>query len=167
MFNTNTNTNTNTNVNVNKLSVKRDRINEPLVDKLCISNKVFTYIKDLMVFASMVGYNKGKRKPLSSDTISISLETYATDQKDAFIYLLALITNKNGVCLKDENIADSIKVFEEYCNYGLEEIQLWLDENPGDHLGIDTIADKIYTQMLINECSVKAEIKPNELEVDF
>jgi dnd system-associated protein 4 len=154
-----------------KLSVKRDRSNEPLVEKLCSDkdgNKpLFTYIKDLMVFASMVGYSKGIRKPLGSDAVSIILETYASDQKDAFIYLLALMTEKNGSCLKDENLATSIKIFEEYCNKGLEEIQLWLDENPGDHAGIDTLANKIFEQVIANEKSQQIVDNPEDIEVDF
>ena len=154
-----------------KLSVKRDRAHEPLVEKLCTDkdgNKpVFVYLKDLMVFASMVGYSKGKRSPLSGDGVSIILETYATDQKDAFIYLLALMTEKNGACLKDENLPASIKIFEEYCNAGLEEIQLWLDENPGDHAGIDTLADKIFCQAIANEKSQNIADSPEDIEVDF
>jgi dnd system-associated protein 4 len=154
-----------------KLSVKRDRSNEPLVEKLCSDkdgNKpIFTYIKDLMVFASMVGYSKGRRKPLRTDGISIILETYASDQKDAFIYLLALITEKNGSSLKDENLPASIKIFEEFCNAGLEEIQLWLDENPGDHAGIDTLTNKIFEQVILNEKSQNRVDNPEDIEVDF
>jgi len=154
-----------------KLAVKRDRTNEPLVEKLCSDkdgNKpVFTYIKDLMVFASMVGYSKGRRKPLGSDGVSIILETYASDQKDAFIYLLALMTEKNGSSLKDESLPASIKIFEEYCNAGLEEIQLWLDENPGDNAGIDTLANKIFEQVIVNEKSQKVVDNPDDIDVDF
>jgi dnd system-associated protein 4 len=154
-----------------KLAVKRDRKNEPLIDKLCTDkdgNKpVFTFIKDLMVFASMVGYSRDRRKPLGSDSVSIILETYANDQKDAFIYLLALMTEKNGVCLKDENLTNSIKIFEEYCNAGLEEIQLWLDESPGDHAGIDTLASKIFEQVIANEKSQNKADNPEDIDVDF
>ncbi len=154
-----------------KLAVKRDRIHEPLVEKLCTDKDgnaaVFSYFKDLMVFASMVGFSSGKRKPLSNDTISIILETYATDQKDSFVYLLALMTTKNGSCLKDENLPSSIKIFEEYCNAGLSEIQLWLDENPGDHVGIDTLAGKIFQQVIENERSTKATDNPDEIDVNF
>jgi dnd system-associated protein 4 len=154
-----------------KLAVKRDRKNEPLIEKLCTdkdgTKPVFTFIKDLMVFASMVGYSKNRRKPLGSDSVSIILETYASDQKDAFIYLLALMTEKNGACLKDENLANSIKIFEEYCNAGLEEIQLWLHENPGDHAGIDTLASKIFEQVIANEKSQNKVDNPEDIDPDF
>lgn len=156
-----------------KLPVRRDRKHEPLVSKLCVPSEgkkaIFRFIKDLMVFAAMVGYQKNERSPLTNDGISIILETYASDQKDAFIYLLALMTEKNGTCLKDENLLASVKIFEEYCNAGLEEIQLWLDESPGDLEGIDTLSSKIFEQVLENE---KAKTKTNEsntadIDVDF
>ena len=156
-----------------KQSIKRDRVHEPLVEKLCTDkdgNKpIFRFFKDLMVFASMVGYSKDKRKALSGDSISIILETYASrdNPQDAFIYLLALMSEKNGACLKDENLLTSIKIFEEYCNAGLEEIQLWLDENPGDHIGIDTLASKIFEQVIANEKSQNQVDNPDEIDVDF
>jgi dnd system-associated protein 4 len=154
-----------------KFSVKRDRKHEPLVDMLCSAktgNKsIFNYNKDLMVFAAMVGYSKGKRKPLSSDGISIILETYASDQKDAFIYLIILITERDGASLKDENLQSSIKIFEEYCNAGLEEIQLWLDESPGDYEGIDTLVQKIYEQVIDNERQTVVTDNPEDIEPDF
>ncbi len=154
-----------------KLLVRRDRKHEPLVDKLCNNKEgtkpVFTYIKDLMLFASMVGYSKNKRLAVGPENISIILETYASDQKDAFIYLLALITEKNGTILKDEQLPSAIKIFEEYSNAGLEEIQLWLDENPADHDAVDTIIDKIYEQAIKNT-NLKTSIdNPNDIDVNF
>ena len=154
-----------------KLAVRRDRAHEPLVDKLCTSKNgnspLFRFNKDLMVFAAMVGFSRKKRKKLATDSISIILETYASDQKDAFIYLLALITEKNGFCLKDENLPSSITIFEEYCNAGLDEIQLWFDENPGDHGGVETLAEKIYEQVIANESKFNPVDNPDDLEVDL
>lgn len=153
-----------------KLPVRRDRKHELLVSKLCVPSEgnkaIFRFIKDLMVFAAMVGYQKNKRCPLAIDGISIILETYASDQKDAFIYLLALMTEKNGTCLKDENLLLSIRIFEEYCNAGLEEIQLWLDENPGDIEGIDTLSSKIFEQVVENE-KEKSNNNTADIDVDF
>lgn len=153
------------------LPVKRDRQFEPLVEKLCTNKdgnkQVFRFIKDLMVFAAMVGYSIDKRKALVGDGVSIILDTYSTDRKDAFIYLIALITEKNGSILKDENLPKAIKIFEEYCNAGLEKIKLWLDENPKDHIGVDTLFDKIYEQVINNERNSKDEALPEELEIDL
>lgn len=151
-----------------KYPVKRERRHEPLVDKLC-SNKEgsFTYIKDLMVFAAMVGYSKNERKELKGDGIGIILETYASDEKDAFVYLLALITERNGTILRNENLNRAINIFEEYCNAGLETIQLWFDENPGDHAGTDTLFEKIYAQVIENQKSIDTSLAPEEIEVEF
>lgn len=151
-----------------KLAVKRERTHEPLVDKLCSSNSsIFAFNKDLMVFASMVGHSLNKRKPLSGDTISIILETYASDEKDSFVYLLALMEQRDGTILKDENLPDAIKVFEEYCNAGLYEISLWLDENPGDPDGIDTLIHKILEKAIENEQNGRNETLPENIDVDF
>lgn len=154
-----------------KHAVKRERIHEPLVTQLCSSkgkgSPIFTYNKDLMVFAAMVGHALGKRKTLDNDTISIILETYASDQKDAFIYLIALMEEKNATILKDNNLTSAIKVFEEYCNTGLYEIKLWLDENPGDHEGTDTLANKIFEKIIENEKQSNANISPDAIEITF
>lgn len=153
------------------LNVKRDRRHEPLEEKLCTNRDghepVFRYIKDLMVFAAMVGFSLGKRKPLESDTVPITLGTYSTDSKDAFIYLVALVTERTGTILKDENLSDAIKIFEEYCNVGLDCIKLWFDENPGDHIGVDTLSEKIYEQVIENESSGEKRSNPEDLDPGF
>jgi len=154
-----------------KLSVKRERRHEPLVDKLCSNNlssgSIFPFIKDLMVFAAMVGHSLGKRKSLSGDSISIILETYASDEKDAYIYLISLMEKRDGSILKDENLQSAIKIFEEYCNAGLYEISLWLDENPGDLEGVDTLISKILDKAIRNENFGKKDQPPENIDVDF
>ncbi|TNC82781.1 MAG: DNA phosphorothioation-associated protein 4 [Oleiphilus sp.] len=154
-----------------KLAVKRDRAYEPLID-LLVNEKnhgrsVFSYNKDLMVFAAMVGHSLSKRKPLSDDTVSIILETYATDQKDALIYLIALMEERDGIILKDENLPKAIRIFEEYCNAGLEEIKLWIDENPKDPTGVETLLEKTWERVQRNESEGNEEAMPEEVEVDF
>lgn len=128
---------------------------------------VLIVIDELGKFLEYEAYSLEKRKRLDGDGISIILDTYSTDRKDAFIYLIALIVKRNGSILKDENLLDAIKIFEEYCNAGLEEIQLWLDENPKDHIGIDTLFNKVYDQVIKNESSNKNETLPEELDVGF
>lgn len=154
-----------------KLGVKRERSHEPLVEKLCSSREsgkaIFTFIKDLMIFAAMVGRSLNKRTALSGDSVSIVLETYASDQKDAFVYLVALMENKDATVLKDDNLTQAIRIFEEYCNAGLYEIKLWLDENPGDPEGVDTLVEKILEKAIRNESIGRDEVSPDSIEVDF
>lgn len=154
-----------------KQRVERERTHEPLVARLCSSKgtgkPLFAFNKDLMVFAAMVGHSLNKRTPLKGDVIQIILETYATDQKDAFIYLIALMEERNATVLKDENLNDAIKIFEEYCNAGLYEINLWLDENPGDHEGIDTLYKKIFDKIVQNEKDLASQQSNETINVEF
>lgn len=148
-------------MNWRKIGVKRERKYEPTIAQLNSGHKsIFQFIKDIMVFAAMVGYSKGKREPLHGDTIEIILETYSSDQKDGFIYLLALIEEKDGLCLKDINLQKSVRIFEEYCNAGLATITGWLNaEMRNDPSGIDTLMDKVFAQLCENE---KGKIADNE-----
>jgi dnd system-associated protein 4 len=150
------------------ISVYRDRKHEPLVDKLTQGdNVIFSHNKDLMVFAAMVGYSQKKSDPVSSDKIQITLGTYANTQQDTFIYLLALLKTKDATCLKGDNLNDTVKVFEGYCNSGLNIIQSWLDKNPGDPTGVDTLEAKIVEQALLNEKRSQEALDNDNLNVDF
>jgi len=146
-------------INWRTLPVKRDRRFESLILQLTEGRtSIFQHLKDIMVFAAMVGYsNKSRRTLESKDAVSIILDTYATDNKDSFIYLLALITNKNATCLKDESLSESINIFEEYCNGGLYIIESWRDENLADTM-VDIILKNIYEQL--------ASTQPESASVD-
>lgn len=119
-------------INWRTIGVKRAREYEPLVVRLYQGDGgIFNHIKDIMVFAAMVGFSNSARKKMSStNTISITLDTYSTDNKDSFIFLLAMMTFEDAACLKDGRLHESVVIFEEYCNGGLEIIQNWMDEEP-------------------------------------
>ncbi|MBE0470967.1 MAG: DNA phosphorothioation-associated protein 4 [Methyloprofundus sp.] len=146
-------------------AVRRERYHEPLVARLTSDNKsIFQYNKDLMVFAALVGFSHSEKRPLSGDCIDIILDTYSTDQKDGFIYLLGLLETKDPKVLKDNNLKDCIRVFEEYCNAGLYVITDWLSSEPGDPNGIDTLLKKIYENMPAVEAR---EIEEEDLDIEF
>lgn len=135
-------------INWRNVGVKRERNHEGLIARLITGKtSIFQYNKDLMVFAAMVGFSEGQRTEVKGDVIEIILDTYASDGKDGFIYLLALLETKDGACLKDSGLRSSVKIFEEYCNAGLYIIAKWLDENPGDPTGIDTLLEKIFAKL--------------------
>ncbi len=136
------------NINWRSVPVRRERQLEPVTQRLSSgATPIFKYFKDLMVFAALVGYADRERRPLSGDTISIILDTYATDQLDGFIYLLGLIESRDANVLRDENLLDCIKVFEEYCNAGLHSISRWLDDNPSDPDGVETLLIKVQEEL--------------------
>jgi dnd system-associated protein 4 len=154
-------------INWRNIGVKRERNHEALISRLTLENRsVFQYLKDLMVFATMVGYNHNKRRELSGENIEIVLDTYASDEKDGFIYLLGLLEYKDGQVLKDEKLKECVAVFEEYCNAGLYIIEAWLDENPGDPSGVDTLLDKIYQRLSENEKLKQIDNDEIELNID-
>jgi dnd system-associated protein 4 len=151
-------------VNWRTIGVKRERTFEALVSRVNNGKQpVFRYLKDLMVFAAIVGYCEGSRRPLSGDTIDIILDTYSTDQKDGFVYLLALLELKDANALRDANLASSVVIFEEYCNQGLHTIQSWLDSNPGDPDGIETLLNKTYEKLC--ETSVRVDQDPSSVSI--
>jgi len=135
-----------------KLEVLRNRKFEHLVEKL-VSKKpdaadrpLFLYNKDLMVFAAMLGYNEGRKGNVGKDPIKIDLETYASDEKDGYIYLLALLETQDTTILKDDRLKDAIKIFEHYCNGGLELLDIWYNENPQDLDGVETLLNAMIEQ---------------------
>ncbi|MFC3202462.1 hypothetical protein ACFOEW_11610 [Alteromonas oceani] len=150
------------------IQVYRDRKHEPLVEKLTQGDHViFNHNKDLMVFAAMVGYSNNKFEAVGSDKIQITLGTYFNTQQDTFIYLLALLKKQDAACLKLENLNDAVKVFEGYCNSGLSIISSWMDENPGDPTGIETLEKKIIEKALKNELKKSEKLDNENLDVDF
>jgi len=151
-------------INWRTIGVKRERHHEALISRLTLNDKsIFVYLKDLMIFSAMVGHDLNVRRPLKGEAIEIILDTYASDQKDGFIYLLALIERKDGLVLKDDNLRETVQIFEEYCNAGLYEITNWLDENPGDPIGIDTLLTKILVKLVENDS--QEPVDPNAIEV--
>ncbi|WED22804.1 hypothetical protein L3Q72_05275 [Vibrio sp. JC009] len=131
-----------------KISVSRSTDYESLVDRYCSTKNsrtnesmVFGTIKDFMVFAALVGFQMKLFKPLESktNTISILLETYASTNHDAYIYLMALYKKPTLDVLKDENLREAISIFEGYCNGGLEHINKWVLNNVGQHLNSDIL----------------------------
>ena len=151
-------------LNWRTVGVQRERNHDALIARLSADNKsIFQYLKDLMVFAAMIGYSSGERREVQGDTIEIILETYATDEKDGFIYLLGLLEHKDGHVLKDQNLRKCVEVFEEYCNAGLYIIENWLDDNPGDPAGVDTLLYQIYTKMDENE----SDEEPNNDDIEL
>jgi len=120
-----------------KLRVHRENKFDALIGKLCATkdaknnNSVFRTVKEFMVFAALVGYQLDKFEALGNrvNSTSISMETYASTDHDAYIYLLALTKSPVLDVIKDENLKDAICIFEGYCNGGLHHIDEWLMKN--------------------------------------
>ena len=147
------------------IDVKREIAHKALETILVKSNdSMFPFIKDLMVFAASIGYSLGHRAPLKGECDGITLGTYSSDGQDGFIYLFGLLEAKNGESLRIDNLRETIKIYEEFCNAGLYEIQKWLDNNPSDPFGTDTILKKMLEK--ITQIEADREIDPSDIKLE-
>lgn len=142
-----------------KLQVRRDSHFEYLEERFCSTkgakndSRVFSTVKELMVFAALVGYQLGDYQPLESkvNTTPILLDTYATTGHDAYIYLLALTKNSSLEILKDDNLREAIAIFEGYCNSGLKIIDSWIMNNIGESLVTNILFNQTLEYLVENE----------------
>ena len=150
--------------NWRNIEARRERKHSALEQLLAKSDGLFPNFKDLMIFAASVGYEQKERKPLEGETVGITLDTYSTDGKDGYIYLFGLLALKDGKCLKIENLRETVKVYEEYCNAGLYKIQSWLDENPSANEA-DTILGKMLDSIIAKHDQIPLDPGSIDLEL--
>lgn len=111
---------------LNSKRVKRDKDKNDLFDLLCKNKNqsVFTKYTDLMVFAASLGHKKNISRPIKVQGESVQIQNF-DDGGIILIDLLALNEYEEDDILNNSNedsINKKIKLFEEYCNGGLEYI---------------------------------------------
>lgn len=140
------------------VNVKRNNKYQKVVNLLVygdsedgIRNKekqIFGHIKDLVVFAAMVGKKLNLKEALDKENTGITIATFAGSSNTSnsrrdlhnVIFLFGLTEFKDMKYLRDENIHESIRIFEEYSNGGLSQIESWLIESKWNPI---VILDKI------------------------
>jgi dnd system-associated protein 4 len=133
--------------------VRRPDAFEPLVDRLTSAKltdngqPVFQTIMDLLIFAASVGLMSRRRVLVPASGKAIPIRIFQNNEKDGYIYLVALAEKKDGSMLSPESDDEIVKTFEEYAAGGLEEIGSWLMENPTDISGVRTLVEKIQAQI--------------------
>lgn len=100
--------------------------------------KIFDNIKDLIIFAAMVGKKYEKKEVIDpKDNTSIVLGTFSgsgstrgsrVGQHDV-IFMFGLLIDQDVNAIRDENISLAIQHFELYSNGGLSIIKDWLTES--------------------------------------
>lgn len=135
---------------------------ERLVDKgtgYC-GQKIFSNYMELMVFAAMVGFHHGKKNPVTDRAFEIPQRVFESNEADAYVYLCALQDQKDGDIFREKNENECWKIFESYANAGLEIIDNWLLDSPGDTDGVDTILNEMKTIAagLIDKDEIKADL---------
>lgn len=142
-----------------KLQVHRDSRFESLEERFCSTKgakndfQVFGTVKELMVFAALVGYQLDDYQPLESkvNTTPILLDTYATTGHDAYIYLIALAKESSLDILKDEHLRSAVNIFEAYCNSGLKHIDSWIMNNIGESMVTNILFNQTLEYLIENE----------------
>ena len=142
-----------------KLAVRRDARFESLEERFCSTKgaksdaRVFNTVKELMVFAALIGYQLDDYQPLESkvNTTPILLDTYATTGHDAYIYLIALAKEPSLDTLKDEHLKGAIGIFEGYCNSGLKYVDSWIMNNIGEPLVANILFNQTLEYLIENE----------------
>jgi dnd system-associated protein 4 len=146
---------------------KYSQLAERLVDKetrFC-GQKIFPSYRELMVFAAMVGFHYDKKRPVNDKGFEIKQETFENNKADTYVYLCALQDQKSADIFREKNDNECWKVFESYANSGLEIIDNWLIDSPGDIDGVDTILNemkKIAAEMIDTE-----ELSPDLEALEF
>jgi len=140
---------------------------ERLVDKetgYC-EQKIFPSYRELMVFAAMVGFHNGKNIPVNDRAFEIPQRVFESNEADAYVYLCALQDQKDGDIFREKNENECWKIFESYANSGLEIINNWLLDSPGDTDGVNTILNEM--KALAAELIETEDIKEDLSTVEF
>ena len=145
---------------------KYTQLAERLVDKetnYC-GQKIFPSYRDLMVFSAMVGFHNGKNIPVEEKSYEIPQRVFESNASDVYVYLCALQDQKSGEIFREKNDNECWKIFESYANSGLEIINNWLFDSPGDVDGVETILN----EMKKNAASMKtSEDSPDPKDIEF
>ena len=104
--------------------------------------RLFPRLLDALIFAALVGYEKGEKEPLKDATLSIANDqlTQITNNgipASDFIFMLGVAETKDPNILKQPDGETAVKITEEYANAGLRIIDKWI--NSPDKVGIDPI----------------------------
>ncbi len=124
---------------------KYAQLAERLVEKetsFC-SQKILPSYRELMVLAAMVGFHYGKKNTVEERGFEIPQRVFESNESDAYVYLCALQDQKSAEIFREKNENECWKIFESYANAGLEIINNWLLDSPGDIDGVDTILNEM------------------------
>lgn len=133
--------------------IRRPDSAEPLVERLTTTRvadtgaPVFATIMDLLIFSAGVGMTIRRRVPVPSSGKAVPFRIFENNQKDGFIFMVALAERKDPAALEHEHEDEAARIFEEYAAGGLEEIASWINDNPLDVSGVQSLMAKIQAQI--------------------
>ncbi|HZH68322.1 MAG TPA: hypothetical protein VFD65_03905 [Chitinophagales bacterium] len=117
------------------------------------STKIFSDIKDLIVFAALIGERYQLKEEVDTkNSTGITLQTFsgAGSSKNSrvhqhnIIFMMSLFTYEDMNMIRDENVDKAIHLFEQYSNGGLGQIKKWLIDSAWNPLSLlDRIVDAL------------------------
>ena len=127
------------------------------------SQSLFSTIRDLLCFASLLGYSRNNKSPLGNEAKapSVEIQQFESTNADDYIYMIAAAEHNDIDVLREGRTEDIIETFEEYVNGGLDIIQSWLDDY-NDPLGFEAIIKGLESDNLI-----ALETNAEKISIDF
>jgi dnd system-associated protein 4 len=111
-----------------------ERVRQLVVEKdEDTGNTVFPNLFSLMIFAAMVGRHykdSCSNVKVESRINEIADRIFIGNNLDGIVYLLALDSTKDGEILREGNENELWKFLENFAMLGMQEIDLWLKEEP-------------------------------------
>ncbi|MDX9918183.1 MAG: DNA phosphorothioation-associated protein 4 [Gudongella sp.] len=95
-----------------------------------ISRSLFPTMKDLVIFAAILGFSEGRKTSFTSKTKDpIKGHTFERYQDDDIIFWIALGETKDPSILQPNREKECVEIFEEYACGGIEIIEGWCNKN--------------------------------------
>lgn len=135
--------------------IRRPETAEPLVERLTnqqisgTESPVFLTIMDLLIFCAGVGLSIDRRTPVPSSGKAVPYRIFENNQKEGYIFLVALAHKKDPTILSGEQDEEIAKIFEEYAATGLEEVDRWIAANPTDISGVQALITKMQSRIQV------------------
>ena len=125
-------------------------------------NAPFGTYRDLFVFAACLGYDQGHCVPPIKTELPIPWEVLTgRNDFEGLLYLFG-IASGDTMLLAEERTQDLLKLFEAYCNGGLEIIEDWLNVASG-MTETDVISTRVLSQL--DKLNLDSKIAISELAV--
>lgn len=112
------------------LPVKRSKVYEDTLQKLGGKDgTMFPTLREALTFCAVLGYKERRKRALdpNSGTEDIAGAQYQLNDAVDMVFALALADAKTSDVLRPDSDKESIQIYEEYANGGLELVQSWIE----------------------------------------
>lgn len=138
--------------------VRRPKDKTELIERLIQADSPFTTMRDVLIFAAGVGWNRKHRLSFEGTEEPIHWATMTSRAGvEPLINMLALSQSDDVTILAESRFDERILIFEEYANGGLEVIGELLNNTP------KTVLDIVRT--LVNQVAGTGKNSPDRINI--